>query len=769
MVLVATLATAVSVPLALRLKLDSNLLALLPEKTPTLVELDRVLQKTGGAGELLVMFESTDADASVRYAQQLLPKMRALPWVKDASIGQDTTFFERHKLLYADLDKLRELQERVDARIDYEIQQRNPLYLNLDDEPPPSLNVQSDGDRPAKLPSKYNQSPDGRILIMVVHPRGVTSNLSFARRIHADTEKLVRETDPAAYDANMRVSIGGTFRNRLDEYETIVGDVESSAVVVAVLLMSLLVAYFRRPLSLVLAIVPLLAGMGWTFGATYFLVGKLNVVTVFLLLILLGLGIDFSLHMVPRYRAERARGQWPVEAMAVTLSEPGRASVGAALTTAVAFYFIGLSGFRGFSDFGLIAGTGMVLITVSYLVMFPALAFVLDRHGSFARPAPDWTVPRKLFEHPVPALALALIATVASAGALTRSNFDYDLRNMRSDVKSTRQFNAKMRQVFGDPRDASVVLVDDPRDVPAVVAELERRAQRPGSAIAKVRSMQSLLPADQEPKLAILAELRQRVGKWAKYLQNGNREAVDELMSPAYERKLEPEDLPKELRQPFVGEQGGPGQLVFVMQRHSLLDLREALRFAGEVRDIRANGKVFQPASEPLAYSDMVRLLRRDTPLTLALALLAVWVLIYAEVRKVGRTALVMAPLALGLFWMVGAMALSGYRFNMLNIVVLPSILGLGVDNSLHIYRRFEEVGAEGLPEALRHTTPAAVVCIATSVIGFGGMLGAEHPGLRSIAVVALLGLSANLVASFAVVPAMLRLQAHVGRSRRSE
>jgi predicted RND superfamily exporter protein len=261
---------------ALRISLNSSLIALLPEDAQSVRSLRRVVEKTGGLGDLMVMIESSDLDASLTYAAHLLPQVRSLPWVQRAAIGRDRAFFERHALLYMKRLELQDVAEKVRERIRQEKLRRNPFYVDLE-APAESGGIDLAELRErhdAGIDSQYYTSQDEKILIMVIQPQGVTSDMSFVRRAHAKIEALVKAQPPGDYDANMRVSVGGTFKNRLDEYDTVIRDVTSSSVIVGIALVVLLALYFRHPVAVPVLALPLAVALAWTFAVAQLVVGS---------------------------------------------------------------------------------------------------------------------------------------------------------------------------------------------------------------------------------------------------------------------------------------------------------------------------------------------------------------------------------------------------------------------------------------------------------------------------------------------------------------
>lgn len=764
-----------------QLRLDTNLMALLPEDSLSLRTLHRVLEHTGGAGDLMVMIESPSLEASLRYARRLAPKIRRLDWVERAAFGPDTSFVEKNALLYMPMDRLRQLDERVAEQLRRERLRHSPLYVDLESddkaEKAPALGEQLERLMSARDQQRYYVSLDGKILVLVVYPKGITANLGFVRRIHRELTALVDRTEPRRFHRAMKVSVGGTFKNRLDEYDTITRDVRASAVWVTVGLVLLIALYFRHPLAVVVLAIPLLLGIGWGFGAAFLMVGSLNIVTVFLVVILLGLGIDFGIHMLDRFQRERAAGAELSDALSATFQHGARPALVASATTAASFLALALTRFRGFSEFGVIAGVGLLLSSAAFIVVLPALMAIVFERG--------WMVPRgrrpprgggRPLRHPGIVLAVGGVLIVGGVIAAPGAQFEYDLRAIRARAPATREFNRKMREVFRRARDPSVVIAEGPDEARAIKRELQRRKRRlgPKSPIAEVRTVFDLLPRDQDERLQIAARLRPALAQLARARGRHDKRregelSVDQLLALRRQLDVEPisrpAQLPQQLARPFYGRDRDGTQLVFIFQRYSLMDLRRSREFSDAVGEIRVGGRTYHPASEPLVVAEVLRVVERDAPRGAMLALAALVVLLLLDLRSVTQTLVVLLPLAVGVLWMVACMALVPIKLNILNAAVLPSVLGLGIDGGVHIYHRYRELGPAAMTAVLRQTGGAVAACTGSSMIGFGAMLSADHPGLYSIGLLALFALGACLVAAVGLFPSVLAVGSRL-RSR---
>ena len=110
----------------------------------------------------------------------------------------------------------------------------------------------------------------------------------------------------------------------------------------------------------------------------------------------------------------------------------------------------------------------------------------------------------------------------------------------------------------------------------------------------------------------------------------------------------------------------------------------------------------------------------------------------------------------MGMAWMLGGMRLLGLSFNFANLVTVPLIIGVGIDNGVHIVHRLRLEGDKGMIVVLRHTGRAILIAGLTTMIGFGSLALASHRGLASLGLVLLMGVGACVVTATVVLPNML-------------
>ena len=156
--------------------------------------------------------------------------------------------------------------------------------------------------------------------------------------------------------------------------------------------------------------------------------------------------------------------------------------------------------------------------------------------------------------------------------------------------------------------------------------------------------------------------------------------------------------------------------------------------------------------------SEILRIVKEDLFFLTPIAFLIVLFMVFLHFRKWRTTLFTLMPLVMGLIWMVGAMSLFGIRINFVNAVILPMIIGMGIDNSVHLMHRFLEGGGKDAGHALRSTGRAMAICSLTTMLGFGSLATARYQALSTMGWVTILGMGFCLMAALCFLPTLLIL-----------
>jgi predicted RND superfamily exporter protein len=216
--------------------------------------------------------------------------------------------------------------------------------------------------------------------------------------------------------------------------------------------------------------------------------------------------------------------------------------------------------------------------------------------------------------------------------------------------------------------------------------------------------------------------------------------------------------VPDFLKKHFTAKDGTIGNFIIIYPDVGLSDGRQSIAFSEDVGTITtAQGQVYHAGSTSLVAADMLRLMQREAPWMVLATLLLVVMMKWINFGSWRWMLLALIPLLVGVVWMIGLMELFGQKLNFYNMIVLPSVLGIGDDAGVHLVHRYQEEGKGAIWRVLRSTGEHITMSGLTAMMGFGGLLTSFHPGLRSIGWLAVIGIGATLLAALLFLPAMIQ------------
>lgn len=775
---IIVIATLLSVGLgyfAAQLRIKADTADLLPDDYTSVRELNRIKERVGGTSPLMVIVTADDLNDAVEAMQALADSLESSPLVSSIIRQRNFEFLSHNRLLFMDTADLQEVHDRVADHIELEKLKRSPLYFSLDDEEDEGgLDFEDIEDKYSDLEKSglerdYFLTDEKNGVILRVYPTGVITDRTFTKRLFALLNTQIANVRAAP---SVEFNPVGSFKNASNQYRIVVEDLKSTALYAFIGVLVLISVHFRQLLSPLFVILPLLMSLSWTFGLTKLVIGNLNQITVCLFAILFGLGIDFGIHIFARYREARRRGKGTEDALVETVCLTGSALTTTAVTTAVAFFSLLFSDFKGFSEFGFIIGMGILFSLVAMLVVCPAFIVLAERFHVIRlqqRSVPEHLLRRGRYPLPALTLALGLLATGYSVyhfGSwkdgefVSDLGFEYDFKKLRPEIPSTGP-QASIPKELKESRSPAIVLTESRQEAEEVVATVKARkaARGDSSTIQSVKSVYSALPAQQERKLELIASIRTLIDDNEDLLSDEDRTRADSLRQYLDVRELQLEDLPVELTKSFSSKEGDILNFVMINASVALRDGRNAIRFAEEVQTIETpSGATFHASSSHIIFAEMLVLMLDDSIKAVILTLLVVSAVLMIDLRSASGTLLVLIPLLSAVSLVVGIMYILEFKVNIYNMVAFPTIIGMGIDNAVHVYHRYRESGPGSLRLVLRTTGLALVATTLTTMVGFAGLVPASHPALYWIGMVSLIGLACCFVTAVTLLPALLQI-----------
>jgi len=217
-------------------------------------------------------------------------------------------------------------------------------------------------------------------------------------------------------------------------------------------------------------------------------------------------------------------------------------------------------------------------------------------------------------------------------------------------------------------------------------------------------------------------------------------------------------DLPEDMTKSFSSKEGEILNFVQINASVPLRDGRNSINFAREVKVIETELGTFYASSPHIIFAEMLELMLDDAVIAVIVTLLVVSIVLVIDLGSVLSAALVLTPLLTGLAWVAGLMYVLDFRINIYNMVAFPTIIGMGIDNAVHIFHRYREAGPGSLRLVLRTTGVALMATTLTTMVGFAGLVPAHHPALYWIGTVSLLGLGCAFITAVSLLPALLQV-----------
>ena len=869
--------------LAERLEIRTNLTEIMPEDNPQVVAFSDITKHYDSANFVTVVVRGENPELMARFADRLAPRLTAMDsYVRWVNYRLDDDFASHHGLMLLSADDLGDLAPVFESpALDHTLAALNDslektyvgggvetreresdaimriegLYRfaeNVGRYGAGEITAAPDDTarravRELSLGEPYIFSADRSLLLIWLQP---TFSIDEMDRVVVAVNDIEAVCKSAAaeepFAGRIEVGLAGALALARDEYEAGMGDMAWSTIVALILVLLALIVFFRIVVAPLLAGIPLLLALVWSAGAMQLYSGCLNLFSMFFTVFIVGLGIDYAIHILSGVNEARSEGRPMEEALAVGLGRSGMGILTGALTTAAAFLSMLAGEMRGVRDLGFVSGVSIILALVAMLLVLPALLSIREslRERRARRRGVAVKLPKGL------AVELPLLGAVgramdrrpwlfAAAGllvgggllvaALLGTRFDWNIYNMEPKGLESIELAGLIEDHFDLSPDYSLVVTDSversrevydrlkdkgyvgeidtvSRFIPAEADQGERApvirgiddavaawAEPPPVTAGQVLGMADELERLQlnllelrviaetsvkselqrrcetltgydsptKPLVALAESLRREADDAARRLTDFQRAYFraqrDWLLGAGGEpgfansKEITETDLTPEMRSRYLSRDG-TRYLVTVFPRFDLFADQDRLRaFSDGVGAVEP-----ESVGTPQLFLSMIDEAGQDGELATLIALGAIFVLLFLDFRKLHTTLLAMVPLAAGSVVMLGVMALCGVKVNYMNIFAVPLVLGIGIDDGVHIIHRYRREG--NFDVTLSRTGRAVFLTSLTTGIGFGSMIFARMQGFSSMGIALMVGVAACFLTSVFFLPALVRV-----------
>ena len=809
---------------------------------------------------------------------------------------------------------------------------------------------------------EWRLSPDGRVLVIMLVPSKPAGDVAYAKNLKSHLQKIIKNLKqkyPQYKD--IKINYSGSYVTTVEETSEVKKDVVSSIGLSIFLILLVLFLYFGKVKSVLTILTPLLIGMVWTSGIFFIFDSYLNLIAAFIFAILLGLGIDFGIHILDRYLHERKDEKTVEEALLISMTETGKSIVIGGLTTAAAFFSLIFADFKGFSQFGRLASLGILLNIVSIYVIFPVLVIFFENRPKGFGTRRNWykiifgklfkTINQNVF---IKTKLIIIILTLALTGvAVLRLiekpvKFEYDFRKLNKKSKTKKKLVKRYSSATKLSLSPAVILTksaQETKDIHDVLAKLTKNQEdlvrQPAifpiikeynvvktynmtKSIDTFGSIYSFYPNHQKEKQKVLQSINKmltpsRIKHLSKDEQKSVREikpyllsavpfklddlpqfiknifkdkkgnydkmlflyvklnkksktkkklvkryssatklslspaviltksaqetkdihdvlakltknqedlvrqpaifpiikeynvvktynmtksidtfgsiysfypnhqkekqkvlqSINKMLTPSRIKHLSEDeqksvkeikpyllsavpfkldDLPQFIKNIFKDKKGNYDKMLFLYVKLNTTNGKNAIKFANEIRSIRVNGKKLKVTAQSLIFADILILIVKDSYKVTVISFIFILLILLIFNRSIKKTLVMVVPLVLGMLATLFFMSYFNIKLSFFNMMIIPTLIGMGIDNSVHLMHRYEAIGENNIYFAYKNIIGSITLSTATTMIGFAGLLTANHQGLNSIGELAIIGMSSMWFMIFLPMPAFLQL-----------
>lgn len=754
----------------------------------------------------VVVVSGDSAPAVENVARRLDKGLTGSGKFEEVSAPALSPFFESHKLYFLDKDTLDKWLKAVDynygamLRLADEASVSNFLFTLADQMsssragpvPQPLTSIADSLAGTPRVEAYPRLEPPGEgthyQLIVVRGRQNHAVSLPNAAIVAAIREVIAQST----IDPGVQVRLTGEVMLANEEIKQGLSGVEIAATL-SVILLAVILGFGIRSLKLILIVFAMLGcGVVLSMGYATLAVGSYNTLSLIFVVVFFGLGVDFGVHFVLKATEHRAGGGSVAAARDI-----GSALLLCMLTSAISFLSFTPTAYAGLAQLGIISAGSLVIAFLLTMTLIPALLAIFGLPTLDERPrrttAWNFLLPPRLV------LLIAALLTLVAGYLAKDARFDYSvlaMRNTHTEGMSTllelqRQKLATEYSIHVIAKDEAAAeqlkraLLQLPEvgsvDVPTEMVPKNQpdKQKMMAAALALYANIGSVEPGDSSDGLADAIDY---LASTRSGLTGADEALVDKVLAAARTLQQDPArlqqadaalhrsitqelgDLRRDLSaQPFTFSdlpasyrervQTDKGELLVTVQPSAPLVTRNATdAFIDAVSRVAPN-----IAGRSVVEWGVGNVVVHAFEFAGTATLAVIFVLLLIYFRNIRLSLMVLTPILLASVFTLALTRISVLTLNMANVLVIPLIIGLGVDAGIHVVHRFVTAGS--IEEIYRSSTSRAVLISALTTIGtFFSLCFSPHKGAASVGLLLTIAISLMLVCTFVVLPALLRV-----------
>lgn len=580
------------------------------------------------------------------------------------------------------------------------------------------------------------------------------ANKEFVEKLYSISESLNLK-----YQTKAKSEYYGSTVIAASNASQIKNDIQFTVSIALSILLLILIFFYKRITIPILLFVPTALGALTAIVSLHFIRESISAISLGIGSILLGITLDYSLHILTHYRNNN-----DIKQLYKDVTKPVLMS---SITTAVAFLCLLLLKSQALQDLGIFAAISVIATSLFALVIIPLLYKPKPINKSDSKNILERFASYQYSKNKVLLVALGLLVIV-SFFTSKKVFFNKDLNNMNYQSEEILEAQNNLDDLLKLSSKSVYVVAygDDLNSVLKANTQID-------SVLERVKATNQILQYSSNGAIVLSAKSQQeKIDRWNSFftpevksdLKNNLIEKGNEVGFRVATYQLFYDLLDKEFTPIGLSEYAA----VNAFLTDEYISDNEELKTA--VTLVKLNGG--QKEALELAIEDIPNTLlidrkaisetflgglRADFSNLVKYSFVAVFLIILMFFRNIELTLLTTIPIAITWFLTLGLMGVFGIEFTIFNVIISTFIFGLGVDYSIFITNGLVKDYTKGTKEITTYKV-SIILSVITTILGVGALIFAKHPALRSISALCLIGILITLFVSFTVQPLLFRI-----------
>lgn len=571
----------------------------------------------------------------------------------------------------------------------------------------------------------------------------------------------------------IEVTGSGVISYQIDELTNTSNKIIMPSIFIAIII--LLFINFRKPSYILLSVSGLSIAIIWLFGTMAIVGIKFNTLAVALVPLIMGLGVDYSVHIFHNYLNEIRAGRSVKDAIVASIKEVGLALILATITTAVSFLSFLTASVPSIRDFGILSAIGIAYTFIVAITFEAAARYILDRKGikkmveKSKSKFSAGNIMKKftdiLCKHPTKILAFMLILTIFMGAMAVNVKTTFSMEEfMPKDspaIKTMEKLPSYFPSASQDQEyiliEGNVATVDALKGIKATMENLKDDSyvvHLPDGSV-KAESIYSIIKDAIRENESIVSKYN--IGKDGIPATDEDVKALYDYLYNSYSQSVK-----------NILHRGNGYDATVIRVYSSLTHLEksnEKMKILYEqLKDDLSNygnAKATITGSMVMIYTIMKSLTSSQLSSTFVCIVIAIIVVIIAY-RKPLLGILTLLPVIISAIWIMGTMYLAGYSLNVMTVMVTSLTIGLGITYAIHVVERFRLIADRtgdvmtAVEEATSNTGGAVLMAALTTIAGFSVLIFSPMPPEQQFGLITATTILYSFFATILVIPPLL-------------